>query len=78
MVICVTANHIDRLDRLKKRKMQKGQNLTLELSDQVNLDKMDVECKEQADHAIISDTPDNARRQIQKILGKLQASSSRR
>lgn len=78
MVICVTVDHIVRLDRLKKRKMQKGQNLTLELVEQQNLDKMDKACKEQADHVIISDTPDNVRRQIQEILGKLQASPSRR
>lgn len=77
MVICVTVDHIFRLDRLKKRKMQKGQNLTLELAEQENLYKMDMECQEQADHVIISDTPDNVRRQIQEILGKLQASSSR-
>ena len=78
MVICVTVGHSIRLDRLKKRRMQKGQNLILELKDQMSLSKMDMECRGQADHVIISDNPNNAQKQVYAILSQLQTKSNSR
>lgn len=71
MVICVTVNPALRFSRLKERSMRKGQIWAPTIEEQVNDNKMDIECQEQADRIITSDTPANARRQVQEILNDL-------
>lgn len=71
MVICVTVNCDLRFIRLKERSMRKGKIWEPTIAEQVNYDKMDIECQRQADRIITSDTPANARGQVQETLRAL-------